>query len=114
MTAIDDISPCPWDRHDWTGDFVSVDGTDAGDFGRADVSEVIAWGDTGDRWDGNTAGIIQLEDGRFVAWEASYGPTGNGFCRDAYGGTSDLLFGATVEAVRDRLSIAARELLEAA
>ena len=112
MTAISDVYPCPWRRSDWTGNFISVDGTEAGDFTEADVSEVVAFGSSDpDDWDGDTAGIVRLYDGRFVSWEAFWGPTGNGFSRDAYGGESDLYFSASVESARAALSEGARDLL---
>lgn len=58
-----------------------------------------------------SAGIVELVDGRYVAWESSWGPTGSGFHPDAYGGTADILFAATEEAARGALSEKARELL---
>lgn len=112
MIALTDIDPAPWNRYNWTGEFVSVDGCDASDFTESDVAEVIAWATTdGDGWDGETAGVVRLNDGRYVAWEAFWGPTGNGFARDAYGGTSDLVFAATAAAAIARLSERGRESL---
>lgn len=113
MATIDDISPAPWSRCDWSGEFVSADGCPADDFAQDDVARVIEWATTapGD-WDGETAGIVELKDGRIVAWEAEWGPTGDGFCCDAYGGTSDLVFARTVEAARARLSERGRDLLD--
>lgn len=112
MTTIDKISPAPWRRGQWHGSLVSVDGTRTEDFVRDDVARVVAWGTTdASDWDGETAGIVELHDGRFVAWEATWGPTGDGFSEDAYGGESDILFAATVEAARAALSERGRELL---
>lgn len=98
MTDIDQIDPAPWSRHDWSGEFISVDGCNASDFTREDVDEVLAWCSGGDRWDGETCGLVRLNDGRFAAWEASYGPTGDGFNCDAYGGDADIVFGRTAAA----------------
>lgn len=107
-----EISPAPWHRSGWTGEMISCDGTAVTDFERGDIRRVVEYGSTEpDAWDGDTAGIIELRDGRFVAWEAWWGPTGDGFCLDAYGGTSDLLFAATPEAARMHLSEKARDLL---
>jgi hypothetical protein len=111
VTNIDDIDPAPWGRCGWTGGLVSLEGCPAHDFTRDDVAEVIAWGSTGDEWDGDTAGIMRLHDGRFVAWEATFGPTGNGFICDAYGGDTDIMFAATEEIARRYLGERARELL---
>ena len=111
-TAIQDISPAPWSRLDWTGEFISVDGCPAGDFAETDVAEVLRWATTPRDWDGDTAGLIRLKDGRFVAWEADWGPTGDGFCCDAYGGTADLVFAHTAEAAVARLTERGRDLLD--
>jgi hypothetical protein len=108
---IDDIEPAPWGRLDWTGKLVAVDDAPAHDFAREDVERVIAFGTTGDEWDGETAAIVLLKDGRYAAWEASWGPTGNGFVCDAYGGDSDILFAATEDAAREALTDRGRELL---
>ena len=112
MTAIDDISPAPWSRGEWHGSLVSVDGTSTADFTREDVSRVVAWGTTGeDEWDGETAGVALLKDGRYIAWEASWGPTGNGFSEDAYGGESDIFFADEPRVAASALSERSRELL---
>lgn len=91
----------PFDRGQWSGRLISVDGTDTTDFNdRPDEpAEVIAAGDTGSGWDGDSAGVARLTDGRFVAWDTNWGPTGDGFYEDAYGGDADIFFGATEEAV---------------
>lgn len=112
MTATSDVSPSPWNRGDWYGSFISADGTEAGDFKEEDVAEVLAYWDTGGKWDGDTAGLVRLKDGRFVAWEASYDCTGNGFSCDAYGGESDIIFGSTVDAALRGIGEVARSELE--
>lgn len=111
MTDIDNISPAPWCRGEWHGSLVSVDGTSADDFTRDDVSAVVAWGTTPQcDWDGETAGIAVLNDGRFIAWEANWYPTGSGFSADAYGGESNIFFAASASAARSALSERAHEL----
>lgn len=94
--------PCvnPLGRSSWHGRLLSVDGTSAADFADDDVAEVLCAGETNPRdWDGDCAAVFRLADGRFVAYETNWGPTGSGFCEDAYGGNADLFFGATAEAV---------------
>jgi hypothetical protein len=87
------INPAPWERHDWVGELVSVGGCSTTDFTRDDVEEVVQYGSTDQTdWDGESAGIVKLRDGRFAAWETDWGPTGDGFCQDAYGGTTDIVF----------------------
>ncbi len=111
-TNINDISPAPWDRHGWTGELVSVGGCSATDFKEEDVDEVLRFVSTPRDWDGDTAGLIRLKDGRFVAWEADWGPTGDGFCCDAYGGTADIVFAHTPEEALARLTENGRALLD--
>jgi hypothetical protein len=41
---------------------------------------------------------MKLHDGRYVSFETFYGPTGDGFLRDAYGGDADLVFSSSYEA----------------
>ena len=91
----------PFCRGQWHGRLLSVDGTDTTDFIDRDnePAEVIAAADTGAGWDGDAAGVARLTDGRFVAWDCGWGPTGDGFSEDAYGGEADIYFGATEEAV---------------
>lgn len=82
----------------WDENCLSVDGTDTTLFPQDDSQlEIVIWSwDSGDQWDGECAAICQLKDGRFVAWETSYGPTGDGFCEDAYGGDAVLHFAGTL------------------
>lgn len=94
----------PFYRGMWSGRCISVDGTDATVFppDEALLAEVLAAGDTGDGvddWDGDVAAVFRLADGRFVAYETNWGPTGDGFSEDAYGGDANLFFGASEEAV---------------
>lgn len=114
MSTTNDINPAPWNRSDWTGELVSVDGCPCHDFTVEDVARVVEWATTADDWDGDTAGIIELTDGRFVSWEAGWGPAENGFCADAYGGTADLNFAHTEASARSYLSEQARDLLRGA
>lgn len=113
--ALKAVKPAPWSRCDWTGELISADGCPAGEFTIDDVARLVEFGTTdATDWDGDTAGVAELKDGRFIAWEADWGPTGDGFCRDAYGGTADIVFAYTAEAAKARLSERGRELLEKA
>ena len=81
----------------WHGHLRGVDGASAADFTEEDVAEVIAAGCTGEGWDGEVAAVLRLHDGRFVAYESWWGPTGSGFCRDAYGGQADVIFAPSLD-----------------
>ncbi len=87
----------------WHGRLRSVDGTAVDDFDWEDVAEMLAHYATSDPdggkvWDGDALGLIRLKDGRFVTWETTWGPTGDGFHEDAYGGEADVIFASTFEA----------------
>ncbi len=92
-------NPLHRDAESWSGRLISLDETSAEDFGEVDVAEVVAAGEDGDVYDGTTAAVLRLHDGRFVSFETFYGPTGNGFAEDAYGGDADLKFAADLETV---------------
>ena len=82
----------PWDRYEWTGEWVSLNGCPAGEIFERDVAHYLIDAQEGDRWDGCGVCIVRLHDERYAAWECFYGPTGSGFCRDAYGGNADVWF----------------------
>lgn len=97
----------------WSGD-VSVHGdvSDSVEWAENDIEQVIAYDETGDEWDGQVAGLVKLKDGRYVAWETFYGPTGHGFSEDAYGGDATIVIAATQDdANRYALTDAGRKLL---
>jgi hypothetical protein len=85
-------------RRNWHGSLVSVDGTSTTDFGEEDLDKVICSGRSGGYYEGDVACVFLLKDGRYVAFETFYGPTGNGFSRDAYGGNADIHFASSFEA----------------
>lgn len=91
----------PFNRSDWSGHYVSLDGTDASDFSEDDVAEIIASGchPDGSDWDGNVAAVLLLRDGRYVSYETFWGPTGDGFSYDAYGGNADIHFASDLATV---------------
>ena len=66
------------------------------EFGPEDLSKVFAVNNRG-VWDGTAAAVVQLKDGRWVAWESSWGPTGDGFNADAYGGDANVFFASSLE-----------------
>lgn len=96
----------PFSRGDWHGRLVSLDGTPADDFAEDALDELIAAGESPPGWDGDCAGVARLKDGRVVGWETNWGPTGDGFSEDAYGGDAAIYFGASVEIVM-RLGLSA-------
>lgn len=109
--TLDDLTVAPWRRFQWGGELRSIDGTSATDFTREDVAELVAYGGGGDRWDGDAIGIVRLRDGRFVSWETNYGPTGDGFACDAYGGDADILFAASAKMAARGISEQGRDSL---
>lgn len=113
MAAVGDLRDAPWNAFGWTEAWLSADGTEAGPFGEEDVAEVIAAADTGDGWDGYSWALLRLNDGRFAAWESSWGPTGSGFSLDAYGGDAEVWIGSTVDAVLARIGEEGRAALRA-
>lgn len=77
----------------WHGRYVSLDGCEAGEFTKDDVAEVIHEGVEGaGGYDGSVAAVLRLKDGRYVSYETFFGPTGDGFSEDAYGGDADIHF----------------------
>jgi len=109
---ISKIGDTPWDHHG-CGPLISLDGCDTtgGDnLKRADVERVIVWGETGPGWDGESAGIALLKDGRYIAWESWWGPTGSGFSGDAYGGDEEIAFARTAQKALEHISEKGREL----
>ena len=57
--------------------------------------------------------MFRLNDGRWVAYESMWGPTGSGFSEDAYGGHVDIYFAKDKEtAARFGLSKVARENMD--
>jgi hypothetical protein len=109
---VDSITDTPWHRYDWTGSFVAVDDCPTTDLTRDDVAVVLAYGETDSMdWDGESAGVVLLHDGRVIAWESNWGPTGSGFCCDAYGGEADIICAWTIAGAHMRISERARELL---
>lgn len=82
----------------WHGHVISDDGTSTHPFTEADLDKVVFAGATDESdWEGNCAAVILLKDGRYVTWETTWGPTGNGFSEDAYGGDADVHFSSTLD-----------------
>jgi hypothetical protein len=103
----------PWSARNWHGGYVSLneDVSDEG-FNSKDIWKVLAANNTGSGWDGKAAAVVLLRDGRWAAWESSWGPTGSGFCEDAYGGDVIVYLAASLdEAIMLGLTSSARKLL---
>lgn len=94
-----------WSSANWHGEFKSINGAPAGAFSESEIAEVLYQADTGDDWDGKCAAVLRLKDGRLVAYETWWGPTGDGFCEDAYGGDADVYF-ASPEHLNELILIA--------
>lgn len=111
-TICDHVNPFSG-AESWHGQRLTPDGTSTDwDIAQEDVAEVIGEASTGGEWDGKVAAVLRLNDGRFVAWETFYGPTGDGFIEGAYGGDADLTFASTLDqAVRFGLTDEGRNLL---
>ena len=83
-------------RYSWHGKIYSMDNTPIDDFSSDDL-EMVVWSyETPDEWDGEVSCVCKLKDGRFVSWETTWGPTGDGFCEDAYGGDADILMSSSL------------------
>ena len=78
-----------------------------------DVVSVHSYASTDDEdWDGATAAILVLTDGRWMTWESWWGPTGSGFSDDAYGGDADVWIADSLDAsIRLGLTNDGRRLL---
>ena len=91
VTPFEDWKSGAWTTS-WNGAARSIDGTDTTLPTAADIERVLYQGETGDTWDGDVAAVIKLKDGRLLAYETFYGPTGDGFFEDAYGGDATVWF----------------------
>lgn len=88
----------------------SLDGTSVEEFVEGDIAEVLYEGETPDDWDGKVTAVFKLKDGRLVAYETWWGPTGSGFCEDAYGGDAELLIASDLRLLVNELSDEGRRL----
>jgi hypothetical protein len=82
--------PNPFSRHNWEGRVESVDGTDDKEVPENSFVFLLAGGDSGQDWDGYSAGVALIEDGRWICWYTDWGPTGDGFSCDAYDGDATI------------------------
>lgn len=108
------MAEAPWNRGQWHGSIVSVDGTDTTDtmHDQSCIGRVIAWGTTRESdWDGECAGVVQLVDGRYCSWSSGWGPTGSGFSKDAYGGDAGIFVASTALGAIQALSERDLELM---
>jgi len=81
-----------------------------------DITEVMSvreYAATKDDWDGVSVAVLKLTRGRWMTWESWWGPTGDGFSEDAYGGDADVWISDTLElAYRLGLTDAGRSMLK--
>ena len=96
----DMVSVNPFSRYDWSGEVVSLDETDADPVPEDSLYKLLVAGETPERWDGEVSGIALINDGRWIAWSTFYGPTGHGFCNDAYGGNATIFVASSPETLR--------------
>jgi hypothetical protein len=77
------------------------------------LAEIVAQDESDpDDWEGTVVAVVKLKDGRFMSWESFWGPTGDGFHEDAYGGDADVHFAATLgEIIRFGLTDEGRQRL---
>lgn len=81
-----------WENRGWDDTRSSVGDANTDPPDVEDIDEVLYQGDTGDDWDGTAVFVAKLKDGRYMAYETSWGPTGDGFSEDAYGGDAEVWF----------------------
>ena len=108
----------PWHAFGWGGavKVMTPEGWQAvGEAGLpawVEVAEVVAFDVKEAGWDGDEAVLLRLRDGRYLGWESWWGPTGNGFERDAYGGDAAVWISADLDDVLYAgLGAAARRML---
>jgi hypothetical protein len=91
----------PGDDSGWSdGQIIAHNGVSDAMPDKEDVAEILIDMEYGDRWDGVTAAVVKLKDGRYMAWESFYGPTGSGFSNDAYGGDAVVHFSDDLEQIK--------------
>ena len=90
-----ELNSSPFSRHSWNGKIWALDDTPINDFTLEDFDFCPFIYSTPDDWDGTCAAIFRLKDGRWVAFETTWGPTGHGFSEDAYGGDANIFVAKT-------------------
>jgi len=88
----------------WHGKRISMDGADTSDFTKEDVDYVEFFYGDGDTWDGKEVCLFVLKDGRIIGYENFYGPTGDGFHEDAYGGDTDVIFAKSLGSLKKEIA----------
>lgn len=85
--------------NDWHGRTIGHDGADVHLPSESGVDDVVAQWMDDQGYDGEVCAVVRLLDGRYMSWETFWGPTGNGFSEDAYGGNADIHFANDLETI---------------
>lgn len=80
---------------------VSVDDSSAAVFGEDDVVELVAEANSGNQFDGDTAVVLRLRDGRCAAFDCNYASYAGDDFSD---GTAIIYVGASIDVVVGALS----------
>ncbi len=95
----------PWSRGEWYGQVIADPEDDVSRDGiltvtEADVSRVLAgYNGASSYWECSVSGLVQLRDGRYMAWMSNVDVTGSGFHADAYGGDANIHIGSSPDRV---------------
>ena len=109
----------PWEASNWISRVIDLDhelpnhevpwSTDF------KLAKVEASAESGGGWDGTVAALVRLSDNRWMAWETFWGPTGDGFSEDAYGGDADVFMSVDrAKVIKFGLTDEGRRMLELA
>jgi hypothetical protein len=83
----------PWNAATWDETLLTVDNASTKLPEISELQEILYQGSSGDEWDGTAVFVAKINDGRYMAYETFWGPTGDGFSEDAYGGDAEVWFG---------------------
>lgn len=113
MIGPDEIGLPPWQRYSWHGQFVSLDVPQPTN--RPSLSWMIPAALPSQSLLGVSPYVTTRATSSRVkscAGQTWWGPTGSGFCDDAYGGDTDIWFAHDADTLLLRITESARELLQ--